>query len=223
MPDTPRNHTPLIRRAYIPDIGFLLQVFEREQQGFVASFISALHPVSGFHGSTAKRRRRKPTRRVVADGAVSKKAPRKHGDSYIAMQLATAAVREDVPHPKECRICRQPGDAEMPLFRCESASLHFPPHSLKCVSIVILDLADVMEAYATSMRCALSNGSAVSAHRIARCARTPSVSNKWCKAAQVRVCGCVCSATTFFKIRSLRRQFAKLAAFAWHRKTICAP
>ncbi len=43
------------------------------------------------------------------------------------MQSAiTAAVREDVPHPKECRICRQPGDAEMPLFRCESASTPFP-------------------------------------------------------------------------------------------------
>jgi len=39
--------------------------------------------------------------------------------SNIAMQsvAGSASARDDAPPPKECRICRQSGDAEMPLFR----------------------------------------------------------------------------------------------------------
>ena len=40
--------------------------------------------------------------------------------SNIVMQsvAGSASARDDAPPPKECRICRQSGDAEMPLFRC---------------------------------------------------------------------------------------------------------
>lgn len=40
------------------------------------------------------------------------------GVILAAMQAATAA-RDDTTPPLECRICRQPGDADMPLFRSD--------------------------------------------------------------------------------------------------------
>ncbi len=62
------------------------------------------------------------------DNFLKKGAESKHnwwlGVFLAAMQAATAA-RDDATPPLECRICRQPGDADMPLFRS-----HFPAQTI---------------------------------------------------------------------------------------------